>query len=124
MLRKSNFAWSMAIATALGAYGGFPKAPKWWTELSRFKVFNFFVLWLLVYSKTNGNDYIWAFVIAMIIYLLMNFLTLVFCKKSFTLPQNTLEKENIEDTETTERTDVIDMEDIFDETDETDETEN
>ena len=123
MLRKSNFAWSMAIATALGAYGGFPKAPKWWTDLSRFKVFNFFVLWLLVYSKTNGNDYLWSFVIAMIIYLLMNFLTLVFCDKSFKLPQNALDEDIEEDTKIKEEEDKDETEDKIKETKEDDNVE-
>ena len=83
----------------MGAYGGFPEAPQWWKDLSKYKIFNFFVLWLLVYSKTNGTDYLWSLIIAMIIYLLFNFLTLIFCERTFTLPEKTLEKEEKEEIE-------------------------
>ena len=51
---KPNSAWQLAIATALGAYGGFPDPPSWWKNLSKRKEFQFLTLWILVFQG-GGN---------------------------------------------------------------------
>ena len=50
-LLGNGLAWKIAIATAVGAYGGFPKAPAWWEYISQFKIVQFLLLWVLVYSS-------------------------------------------------------------------------
>ena len=30
--------WILAIFTALGAYGGFPKAPEWWNKITEYQI--------------------------------------------------------------------------------------
>ena len=79
---KNIFAWQLAIATALGAYGGFPKAPRWWIKLAEYQVFQYFTLWLLVFSRTKGgNEYVWTTLITTIIFFTMYFSNLIFCGK-------------------------------------------
>lgn len=79
---KNLYAWQLAIATALGAYGGFPRAPKWWIKLSQSAIFQFFTLWLLIYSRNRaGNEYLWTTVITVIIYFTMYISNLIYCKE-------------------------------------------
>ena len=79
---KNLYAWQLAIATALGAYGGFPTAPKWWIKLSESRIFQFFTLWLLIYSRNkSGHEYAWTTLIAVIIYFTMYLTNLIFCKE-------------------------------------------
>ena len=78
---KSIYAWQLAIATALGAYGGFPRAPRWWIKLAEYKVFQFITVWLLIYSRNQtGNEYLWTTLIAVIVYFTMYLSNEIFCK--------------------------------------------
>lgn len=80
---KGIYAWQLAIATALGAYGGFPKAPRWWIKLAEYKVFQFITVWLLVFSRNQtGNEYLWTTIITCIIYFTMYASNELFCKKT------------------------------------------
>jgi len=75
IFKKSRIAWQVLIATALGAYGGYPNPPVWWKQLSKYKLFQFFTVWILVYSCNNPDsktiDYLWTTVVACIIFFVM-----------------------------------------------------
>ena len=64
--------WILAVFTALGAYGGFPDAPQWWKKLAKFQIFQYFVLWVLVYQGGGQEELIWTTVISLVVYILMN----------------------------------------------------
>ena len=96
---KNIYAWQLALATALGAYGGFPKAPNWWIELSKYRLFQFFTLWLLIYSRNkNGKEYLWTTFIAVIVYSVMYFSNILFCNvKSVSTTKNVDERSSVID---------------------------
>ena len=72
ILGKNHMAWRFAITTALGAYGGFPDAPRWWKQLSQFKLFQFFTIWILIYQgDRTGDEYFWTTFIALLVFLIM-----------------------------------------------------
>ena len=64
--------WILAIFTALGAYGGFPKAPEWWNKITEYQIVQFLILWILVYQGGGNQEILWSLVVALIIYVLMN----------------------------------------------------
>jgi len=68
---KTPKMWTIAIATALGAYGGFPSAPEWWSDLSKHKWFQFMTLWILILQGGGGGEYVWTTVITTIIFSVM-----------------------------------------------------
>ena len=71
VFNKPSSAWQLAIATALGAYGGFPEAPEWWQTLSKTNAFQFICLWILVFQGGGGQEYLWTTVITMTVYVFM-----------------------------------------------------
>ena len=71
VFNKSRPAWQIAIATALGAYGGFPEAPDWWQELAKTNAFQFITLWILVFQGGGSGEYFWTTVVTMIVYVFM-----------------------------------------------------
>ena len=82
-LLNNRLAWQLALATALGAYGGFPEAPEWWENLKTHKLFQLFTLWLLVFSgswpRTNTlGDIIFTTIITLLVYGIMCFIDLLY----------------------------------------------
>ena len=84
-LLGNSIAWKIAIATAIGAYGGFPDPPAWWKYLSQFKIVQFLLLWVLVYSsalpsgrKDNMEELIFVTVVTAVIYGIMCFTDLIY----------------------------------------------
>tara|TARA_B100000795_G_scaffold266027_1_gene248631 strand:- start:557 stop:838 length:282 start_codon:yes stop_codon:yes gene_type:complete len=71
VVNKSSSAWQVALATALGAYGGFPEAPEWWKTLAKTNAFQFLTLWVLVFQGGGSADYVWTSIITMIVYVFM-----------------------------------------------------
>ena len=72
-IANKNFKnWILAIFTAIGAYGGFPKAPEWWIKISQYSIFQFFILWVLVYQGGGQEQILWSLIIALVVYTLMN----------------------------------------------------
>ena len=66
-LNKSTVAWQLAIATALGAYGGFPSAPLWWRKITQYKITQL-TLWLLVYQGGGKGELLWTTLVSAIVY--------------------------------------------------------
>jgi len=66
--QKGRIAWQIAIATALGAYGGFPTPPEWWNNLTKYKLFQFLTLWTLVYQGGGSAEYLWTTVVTAIVF--------------------------------------------------------
>ena len=83
-LLSNGLAWRLALATAIGAYGGFPSPPAWWQYVSQFKIVQFLLLWVLVYSsalpgrKDNMEGLIFVTVVTAVIYGLMCFTDLIY----------------------------------------------
>jgi len=71
--QKGRIAWQLAIATALGAYGGFPTPPEWWTNLSKNELFQFVTLWLLIYQANGDGEFKWTTLVACVVYFGMKF---------------------------------------------------
>ena len=71
ILSKSPSTWILAIATGLGAYGGFPEAPQWWQDIAKTKVFQFFTLAVLVYQGGGNSDLVWTLVVSVILFTIM-----------------------------------------------------
>ena len=53
-----------AVLTALGAYGGFPQPPQWWSDLAQQDVFQFAALWVLVFQGNGKQDVTFTTIIA------------------------------------------------------------
>ena len=88
ILNKSSIAWQLAIATALGAYGGFPSAPIWWRKITQYKIVQFITLWLLVYQGGGKGELVWTTVVSLIVYFLMSLFSRSDDIKNFLLSQN------------------------------------
>ena len=61
----------LAILTGLGAYGGFPQPPRWFVKLSLYRLFNFIILWVLIFQGGGGQSPRLTTVVAISIYLIM-----------------------------------------------------
>lgn len=61
----------IAILTGLGAYGGFPQPPKWWKRLSRFKLMNYILVWVLIYQGGGGGNIYLTTAVSLVIFIVM-----------------------------------------------------
>ena len=82
-LLSNGLAWRLALATAIGAYGGFPDAPEWWKAMTQYKLFRFLLLWVLIYSgvwpRTNTvADVVFTTVVTVAVYGLMCLIDLIY----------------------------------------------
>ena len=68
---KSRVEWSVPLATALGAYGGFPSPPAWWVRLSSSRPFQVATLWILVYQGGGEANVVWSTVITALVFTAM-----------------------------------------------------
>ena len=73
ILNKNRYEWQLFLAFALGAYGGFPKAPVWWDNLKKYELFKIFCLWLLIFVGGGMGEYLWTTLITLIVYIIMKF---------------------------------------------------
>lgn len=48
--------WILPIATGLGAFGGFPQAPAIFQELTKNELFQFLMLFVLIWQGGGGQD--------------------------------------------------------------------
>ena len=48
--------WLLPIATAVGAWGGFPAAPSFFTDLAKNELFQYFMLFVLIWQGGGGQD--------------------------------------------------------------------
>jgi hypothetical protein len=70
--KKPASMWQLAIATALGAYGGFPTPPKWWVAITSSIVGQYLALWVLIYQGGGQQDYKWTTVVCTIVFAVMS----------------------------------------------------
>jgi hypothetical protein len=68
--------WLHPIATVMGAWGGFPKPPKVFLELTRFELFRWFLVFILAYQGGAEEDIRQALIITVIFYLITKLLDL------------------------------------------------
>ncbi len=66
-----------ALATALGAFGGFPEPPKLLKQIMKFETVRWFLLFILIWqggggSGLNYNDLMISFFSTLIIYIIYN----------------------------------------------------
>lgn len=61
--------WLHPIATVLGAWGGFPKPPKIFLELTKFELVRWFLVFILAYQGGAEEDIRQALIITVIFYL-------------------------------------------------------
>jgi len=48
--------WILPIATALGAFGGFPEAPAFFKTMAKNELFQYLMLFVLVWQGGSGQD--------------------------------------------------------------------
>jgi hypothetical protein len=68
--------WIHPIATVMGAWGGFPKPPKVFLELTRFELFRWFLVFILAYQGGAEEDIRQALIITVMFYLVTKLLNL------------------------------------------------
>ena len=73
ILDKKGNEWLIILAVGLGAYGGFPKAPKWWENLAKKDWFQFICLWLLVYIGGGKAEIVSKSIVTFIVYVIMKY---------------------------------------------------
>jgi hypothetical protein len=67
----------LALFTALGAYGGFPNPPKWWTKLTKFLIVRIICLWALIYQGGGNADITLTTITTIVIFGLFNLPTIL-----------------------------------------------
>lgn len=76
---KTNLAgWVLAIATAIGAWGGFPAAPQWFVDLTDpagtpNELFQYVLVFLLIYQGGGGRSMLFSLIMTIIVYLVAKF---------------------------------------------------
>ena len=68
--------WLHPVATVMGAWGGFPKPPKLFLELTRFEIFRWFLVFILAYQGGAEEDIKGALLITVVFYLTTKLLDL------------------------------------------------
>ena len=59
----------LAFATAIGAYGGFPNAPAAFSLLTRYEIFQWFLVFVLIYQGGGGQDIKFSLMITAALYM-------------------------------------------------------
>lgn len=60
--------WILPLATAVGAWGGFPKAPDMWQEMAQNELFQYLCVFILCWQGGGQQDMKTAFIATAIIY--------------------------------------------------------
>lgn len=68
--------WLHPVATVLGAWGGFPRPPKIFLELTKYELFRWFLIFVLAYQGGADEDLKQALIITTIFYLITKLLDL------------------------------------------------
>jgi hypothetical protein len=70
----SSVLWLLPIATAVGAWGGFPEAPKFWKDLTeRSELFRYFTVFILVWQGGGGQNARVSLAITVLLYIIATF---------------------------------------------------
>jgi len=62
--------WLHPIATVMGAWGGFPKPPQVFLNLTKFELFRWFLVFILAYQGGAGQDIKIALMVTVSLYLI------------------------------------------------------
>ena len=65
--------WLLALATGIGAYGGFPKAPKAFEKLAKTELAQWTLVFVLLYQGGAGQDVKFALAVTLAMYALHHF---------------------------------------------------
>lgn len=68
--------WLHPIATVVGAWGGFPKPPEIFLELTKYELFRWFLVFVLAYQGGADEDLRQALIITVVFYLTTKLLNL------------------------------------------------
>lgn len=60
----------LAIATALGAWGGFPEPPNWFSKFVNTKMSQYALVFVLIYQGGSSQNWKLAFAITSILYII------------------------------------------------------
>lgn len=58
----------LPLATAIGAYGGFPAPPAFFTEMTQHELFRWSLVFILVWQGGSGQDVKLAFLVTALMY--------------------------------------------------------
>ncbi len=64
----------LPLATAIGAFGGFPDPPKIFEDLIKFEIIKWFLVFVLIYQGGGGADIEFSFFVTIIVYVIYLFL--------------------------------------------------
>ena len=67
----------LALFTALGAYGGFPNPPKWWTQITKYMIVRVLCLWALIYQGGGNADIVLTTITTLVIFGIFNLPTIL-----------------------------------------------
>lgn len=70
LMGYSQKQWILALATGIGAYGGFPKAPKAFERFARTEMAQWVLVFVLLYQGGAGQDIKFAASVTIAMYLL------------------------------------------------------
>lgn len=62
--------WLLPVATALGAWGGFPQPPAFFTKLTQNELFQYAMLFVLLWQGGSGQDVQIAAIVTLAFYIL------------------------------------------------------
>lgn len=59
----------LALATVLGAWGGFPDPPQFFKDLTKYQLFKYYLVFVLLYQGGAGQDITLALLITVVFYI-------------------------------------------------------
>ena len=71
---KSKGTIGLAVMSAIGALGGFPAAPKQFNELVKDEMFQYLMLWILIYQGGGSQDPKLTTMVTVLVYAVMQML--------------------------------------------------
>lgn len=70
----SSALWLHPIATALGAWGGFPSPPKFWLDLIQSsELFKYFTMFILIWQGGGGTNARVSLAVTVLLYIIATF---------------------------------------------------
>jgi len=73
----------LPLATAVGAFGGFPAAPKLFQDLTQHMWFQWLMVFVLVWQGGSGQDATLAAVTTVVLFLVSRVLDLVYTREGY-----------------------------------------
>ena len=66
--------WVLPLATAVGAFGGFPEAPAFVKQLQQYELFKYFLLFVLIWQGGAGQNVQTALILTVVLAVLLKVL--------------------------------------------------